>query len=96
MRVLTTARVHASACMCSPRRHALRQPQVSLFLSQLDQMYSQLQMLRAEEYRVVNYTDMLLRPERCAEVHLSASECHGVPLMASDGLCVPLSASVCL
>jgi hypothetical protein len=49
---------------------------VSLFLSQLDQMYSQLQMLRAEEYRVVNYTDMLLRPERCAEVHLSASECH--------------------
>jgi hypothetical protein len=86
MRVLTTARVHASACMCSPRRHALRQPQVSLFLSQLDQMYSQLQMLRAEEYRVVNYTDMLLRPERCAEVHLSASECHGVPLSASDGL----------
>ena len=76
MRMLTTARAHASACTCSPRRHALRQPQVSLFLSQLDQMYSQLQMLRAEEYRVVNYTDMLLRPERCAEVHLSASECH--------------------
>ena len=36
--------------------------QVSLFLSQLDVMYTQLQGLRADEYRVLNYTDLLLNP----------------------------------
>ena len=36
--------------------------QVSLFLSQLDELHSQLGNLRSDEYRVVNYTDVLANP----------------------------------
>jgi len=34
--------------------------QVSLYLAQLDEMHTQVRTLRAEEYRVINYTNMLL------------------------------------
>ena len=34
--------------------------QVDLFLSQLDEMYNQLRLLRSEDYVVLNYTDLLL------------------------------------
>ena len=35
---------------------------MQLFLSQLDVLYQQLQGLRSDEYRVVNYTDILINP----------------------------------
>ena len=36
--------------------------QVGLHLQQLDEMYSQLQLLRPEDYIVLNYTDLLAAP----------------------------------
>lgn len=41
--------------------------QVDLFLSQLDEMHAQLQLLRTEEYVVLNYTDLLVRAQDYAE-----------------------------
>ena len=36
--------------------------QVALYLSQLDEMYTQIAALRADDYRIVNYTNLLLNP----------------------------------
>ena len=37
--------------------------QVALYLSQLDEMHAQIQTLRSEEYRVFNYTNVLINPD---------------------------------
>ena len=36
--------------------------QVALYLSQLDEMYTQLSILRSDDYRVLNYTNLLISP----------------------------------
>ena len=41
--------------------------QVALYLSQLDEMYQQIKSLRADDYRVLNYTNMLLSPQEYSQ-----------------------------
>ena len=40
-------------------------PQVNLFLSQLDEMHGQLQSLDTDDYRILNYTDLLINWQAC-------------------------------